>query len=166
MALNFGTANGTRYHTTNMKPEADEQIDALWGQNLLDNYAFVWAKPEKVFEFGPSVLQLDGATESVGTIRGTSLFYYHGPRSRLDGTANININELALTWGSCYLYVDGTMALEKGLGAETGDVKKGFTFNCSHLGTNAYYDVSMLFAAEKGIGGFNTINTTIYGFLR
>jgi hypothetical protein len=36
MATNLGST-GLTFNTVNMKPETDEQIDALWGQNLADN---------------------------------------------------------------------------------------------------------------------------------
>jgi len=38
MATNLGSSTLT-YTTTNIKPEANEQIDALWGQNMADNTA-------------------------------------------------------------------------------------------------------------------------------
>ena len=37
MAKDVGTNNGTAIITSNMSPESGDQIDSLWGQNLIDN---------------------------------------------------------------------------------------------------------------------------------
>lgn len=40
MANNIGTTN--TFNTSNMKPEADEEIPAIWGQNMADNLGYLY----------------------------------------------------------------------------------------------------------------------------
>ena len=170
MALNFGTQNGTRYYTSNMKPEADEQIDSLWGQNLLDNYAFVWSQPVKVFDFAPGRLSAISGASLKGTLIGTTKFWYREPYTHIRGTFGYLIDEHdgLNTTGS--VYIDGTFVA--GLSGDTEDTyyKKGFDFDCSHFkttgnGTNYFYNASMFIKTDAYAFTRNVHLKEAWGFL-
>ena len=66
MATDLGTTNASMFNTGNMKPESGNQTDALWGQNLSDNTAFLrWNDPWAVrplFNLAPSCIAIGADT--------------------------------------------------------------------------------------------------------
>jgi len=172
MALNFGTANGTRYHTTNMKPESNEQIDALWGQNLLDNYAFVWSQPVKVFDFAPGMFgyNLTQSNAPAGTLNGTTKFWYREPYTHIRGTLSYLIENAAGQDVAGTIYIDGTDVAK--LSGNTQDTlyKVGFDFDCSHFkttgnGTNYFYEASIFFKSAQCARDISVQLREAWGFL-
>lgn len=171
MALNFGTENGTRYYTSNMKPEPDEQIDALWGQNLIDLVAFTWAKPYKVFDFAPAILTMEASgNNQSGTIIGTSKFFYQEPYTHIRGTFGYRIDKDNTNGANGTLYIDGTVVSTVNGDTNGNYYLDGFDFDCSHFkttgnGTNQYYDASIYVRAARNTNECAIALSEAWGFL-
>ena len=84
MATNLGSANGTSFNTANMKPEPNDQVDSLWGQNIADNQAYLRWRKSLAVSMGPTALRLNDDNES-GEFRGTCYFIYDSSFGTLAG---------------------------------------------------------------------------------
>jgi len=165
MATNLGTANGTVFNTANMKPESDDQTDALWGQNLADNLAYLRINGinKPVIQMGPTLIESSASGETI-EITGTQQFLFNDWIGTLCGTYNYGTYGIgAFTSDGFNAYVDrGTVITE-----DTGEVEKraGFRIPISHFpaGSNGKsIDVSFTLYGE--LTGANQSGLILKGF--
>ena len=116
------------FNTANMKPEPDEQIDSLWGQNLADNISYVlWARERKAFDL--CVISNSGGQNYASTPwtdYGRAYWRKVPTHDTMQGTLVTDIAS-----GTVYLSLDGT-----GLGTYTSTQEVGFQWTQSHLNDN------------------------------
>lgn len=85
MAINLGTQHGTAFNIANMKPLADEEMVALWGQNLLDNIAYLWTREVKAWDM-IACGKKPGNTPTGDTFSGTAYFRQPRGHNQITGT--------------------------------------------------------------------------------
>lgn len=92
------------FATANMKPVPDEQIDALWGQNVADNTGFLYYRKL----FGPCC-HLIGVANNL--THGTFVFEKAHGHTQFVGSLNGTVQ--ANSYGSLTLWVNGTNVFQK-----------------------------------------------------
>jgi len=68
MATHLGTANGTGFNKASMKPESNDQTDALWSQNLADNLMWLATREQQVINHSVTGLTYIPASSINGTL--------------------------------------------------------------------------------------------------
>jgi len=134
MATNIGTI-GTLV-TVNMKPVPDEQVDALWGQNIGDCIGALW-ETERMIACG--AMSFERLTDNpYGT------FYYRKSRALRNvicGTITGHLEDDAAGLYQFTLYADGNWLGSVTLDDVTPDVD-GFTFDASAFTNNAVHEIA------------------------
>lgn len=140
--------NTAAFATANMKPAPDEQIDALWGQNIADNTGYLYFK--KVF--GPS-FHLDGLNQSL--THGTFVFEKAQGHSQFAGSLNGTVQRN--TYGSLTLRMNGTIVsqdLWDLSSSSTGTrVKKSFGTSLAGLTDGVFYEFTWAFGVSTSSYG-------------
>jgi len=136
MATDLSSANGTIFNTSNMKPEVDDQTDALWGQNLADNLAYLRRQNKPAAQMGPSVIESVSSGETI-EITGTQQFLFSEWMGTLCGTydyGTYGIGEFTSDGFDAY-FDNGSVITE-----DNGDVEKraGFRVPISHFPSGSH----------------------------
>ena len=146
MASNI--TDGVSFNITNMKPDPDEEISALWGQNIADNTGYLYYKDEFAGNFHGAFIQkwVGGSeiyfsnsiddqklfftkTEPFDYLNGTMFFAWDGNHADDSGTFNIS--------------VDGTAKVySKSLsGSSPSSAKETLNWDMSHIANNSVVEV-------------------------
>jgi len=156
MATDFGSANGTAWNTSNMKPEPDDQIDALWGQNIADDLAYIAYKPKIAIQMGPSSIW-NTDNQAALLITGTQQFLYDDNYGTLCGTYNFSQAGGIANGGDFDLYMDvGTVIKTT---TDISNTRLGFRQTISHFPTgsvNKPIDISFKLAGTKQTAAVTT----------
>ena len=130
-----------------MKPESDEQIDTLWGQNMADNLAVFWTRDRLLTSIN-TIIEPGGASRDYW---GTVFFKKYSPWDRIHGTivgtngASSGADQHIRLWVNSVEIASGTMAW----GASE---EKGFTYDSSSLSDDTEYKLSWLIENDQGQG--------------
>ena len=133
------------WNTTNMKPAADEEIPALWGQNIADNTGFLYQRTilddRFVGNFNGKLYD-DGDTLPItNTISGMKLFFIKKPeQDSINGTVYTSYNETGFSDTTFGVEVDGNSAYTKNYTADGNDTAS-FTYDASGLTDGLTYEI-------------------------
>ncbi len=129
----FDIDNSAAFTTANMKPNVNDQADALWAQNLADNTGFLYYRPYP----GPTFFAPAYSSPGGGTAKGTFFFRKEPGAGTLGGTIVGTINGAA---NNLIVRVDGVIVYSKN---HTGTLfKTGFATSISHLTNFSDYAVT------------------------
>jgi len=106
MATNLGTNDGTTFSSSNMKPESDDQTDALWGQNLADDLMWLLTREQQVINHAALGKEQSGA--SGGVTDGTLTFKRLIGHDKIYGTIHVNVPLNGAVVHGITVYADGT----------------------------------------------------------
>lgn len=131
---------------TNMRPAANEAIDALWGQNLADStgYNFYRQSPGPSFDF---YFPSPPSDVSVGTYVGTKYFYKRTGMGTLFGSYSF-INHQSQPAGFEIL-VNGVSV--KATSSSAATITGSFAYDISGLSNESYIPITFL--GKHGIRG-------------
>ena len=144
--------NGVDFNKTNMKPDPDEEISALWGQNIADNTGYLYYKPELICNTTASLDIYNGYTDSSGNrprSMGTLSFRKDPSFDTIVGTLRTykkqDTGNNSDTAGSAYLYVDDVLKVSVDYGASITDeynAGTGVSIDVSALSNDTDYTIA------------------------
>jgi len=108
MATNLGTSNGTGFHVANMKPETNDQTDALWGQNLADSLMWLLTREQQVVNFSAIGAYFSGGLTTDGTLTFKRLTGH----DKIYGTLHVNVPPNGAVEHGITIYMDGTQVAD------------------------------------------------------
>ena len=129
MATNLGSTDGGVWNTANMKPEANDQTDALWAQNMADNTAFLAYQPKQALVMGPAAVFHDTTNKPLQIV-GSSSFILDKNYGTLVGTFSADIPYGGLTTEHYTVKYDGTTISTD---SDVDDIEVPFRVPISHF---------------------------------
>ena len=161
---------GASFNKTNMKPSPDEEISALWGQNMADNTGFLYYHPIPVCTINANH-EADDAVNAyaIGTVH-----FMKTPRfNTLVGTLTVYKSQASTTEslkGTNSFWVNGVSAQTLDWGDSTSDVSKGtgFSVNVSALTDYQFYEISyksdaVTVPSDTNAHDWVSLGLTVYG---
>lgn len=134
MASSITPANGTAFGTANIKPDSDEEIVALWGQNIGDNLAYLAASPKMAIQMGPSAIYMEESSNPMQIV-GSSAFLFSRFHGTLVGTFSCDVPFGAnLSSAGFSAKYDGTTITS---GADVDNQERPFRKAISHFPTGS-----------------------------
>lgn len=118
MASNTGT--NAAYTSTNIKPDPDEQLDAIWGQNIADNTAYLYYRsiqlpiisgaPVQIRGFrkdpAHNCLRLQGYSTTTGTANQTVRIFKSGTNTSSTPEISTTVSVPPVAYGQNVYNVD------------------------------------------------------------
>lgn len=139
------------FTTTNMKPAADEQIDALWGQNIADNTGYVYYRTIP----GPSFHSGGINNAGGGTRSGT--FYFRKEAGFATMMGSISGTLANVTNQQIYVRINGTTVFNQLFKGTL--FKASFGTDCVGMSNGSDYELTFDWGIPSNVGEGN-LNVT------
>jgi len=162
--------NSGNFSFNNMKPDADEEIVALWGQNIADNTGVLYYQNYLACSFSTNLTMLK-TQEDWGTFATGTMFFIKQPNANtLHGTFQGNSRSSGFTGGTGIFYVNNIEAVRGTftLGYSGGEQEfgTGFAVDISSLTDYQHYETSWSFdqkQVDTNSDKYYTISASLWG---
>ena len=149
--------NSADFTNTNMKPEADDIIDATWGQNIAENTGYLYYKfPMHLASWVTTESEGDGAVKSGAS--GT-LWFVKTPHSTMVGTISGTSN--ANDSGGYVVKVNGVQIVSENW--STGVFATSISHDISGLTNGLWYKITWATADFNAAGKTRASSNTLWG---